>query len=116
MLVRGRGRGGLGRGGGGMGRPGPFKVKPFVPRHPFDLALCEAAFPRVKPTLDEAPFTQSLLKRNGDLSPTPQEQSSVLSLVTKIQTVMDNLVVSPGTFDACVSFSLIFQYIYININ
>jgi interleukin enhancer-binding factor 2 len=46
---------------------------------------------------------QALLKRNTDLSPSSHEQTSVLNLVTKIQAVMDNLVVAPGTFDACVS-------------
>ena len=50
-----------------------------------------------------ASFLQALLKRNADLSPTPAEQAAVLNLVTKIQGVMDNLIVDPGNFDACVS-------------
>jgi hypothetical protein len=41
------------------------------------------------------------------LSPSSHEQTSVLNLVTKIQAVMDNLVVAPGTFDACVSKDLV---------
>ncbi|KAJ8704395.1 hypothetical protein PYW08_013119 [Mythimna loreyi] len=48
----------------------------------------------------EDPSMVALLKRHAELCPTPAEQSAVLSLVTKLQTVLDNLVVAPGDFAA----------------
>lgn len=84
------------------GRPGPFmKPKAFIPRVPFDVYVCESFFPRVKLSPDDNTLTQALLKRNQDLTSTPQEQTAVLNLVTKIQTVLDNLALAPGNFDAC---------------
>jgi len=45
---------------------------------------------------------QALLKRAQELTPGAQEQSTVLNLVTKIQGVLDNLVVAPALFEAAV--------------
>ncbi|KAJ8736814.1 hypothetical protein PYW07_000085 [Mythimna separata] len=101
-MVRGGGRGGRGMGGrGGLGRPPFNRPRVLMLMPPFDLVLAEPAFPRCKPAPDESALTQALLKRHGELCPTPAEQSAVLSLVTKLQTVLDNLVVAPGDFAAC---------------
>ncbi|XP_054716278.1 interleukin enhancer-binding factor 2 homolog [Uloborus diversus] len=83
------------------GRSGPYKPKVFIPRVPFDIYVCESFFPRVKLAPDDTTLTQALLKRNQDLASTAQEQTSILNLVTKIQTVLDNIALSPGNFDAC---------------
>ncbi|KAK0162693.1 hypothetical protein PV327_006449 [Microctonus hyperodae] len=96
-----RGRGMIRGGRGGMGRGMGYPRKQFLPRHPFDYTLCAAAFPPVKPTTDESDFTMALLKKNSDMCPSPKEQTTILDLVVKLQSVLDNLIVAPGTFDAC---------------
>lgn len=109
-MVRGNMRGGRGNMRGGI--RGPFK-KPFVPRHPFDMTLAEVVFPKVygaggatttaitAACADDAALTNALLKRNTDLTPTPAEQTAIANLMSKVQSVLDNLVVAPGDFHAC---------------
>merc|ERR1719412_2477481 len=91
---------GMGRGR-GRGRGGPRP--PFIPHVPFDIVLAEPAFPPVRtiPGQVEEAFQTALLKRNGDLTPSEKEQNAITNLVSKIQTVLDTLIVSPGNFDAC---------------
>jgi hypothetical protein len=48
-------------------------------------------------------WLQALLKRAQELTPGTQEQTAVANLVTKIQAVLDNLVVAPALFEAAVS-------------
>nr|XP_032525916.1 interleukin enhancer-binding factor 2 homolog [Danaus plexippus plexippus] len=113
-MVRGASRGGRGMPGrAGMGRPPFNRPRVLMLRPPFDLILAEPSFPRCKPAPDDSALTQALLKRHAELCPTPAEQSAVLSLVTKLQTVLDNLVVAPGDFAACVSDEFSFKILLV---
>ncbi|XP_044172068.1 interleukin enhancer-binding factor 2-like [Acropora muricata] len=89
---------------GGPGRMPPYMRGPpgqkFVVSHStFDPILAENFFPRTVPASDEIAFTQALLKRNQELTPSGQEQASVQNLVTKVTTVLDNLIVTPEAAD-----------------
>lgn len=61
---------------------------------------------------------QAILARNTDLTPTPDENANIINLVTKVQTVLENITLSPGGFDACVRVDLkfisLFIYFFIN--
>lgn len=64
---------------------------------PFDFYFCEMVFPWVKPAPGEAFFTEALLKTK-DPVPNSAEQHSTLSQVTKVDNVIDNLILVPGIF------------------
>jgi interleukin enhancer-binding factor 2 len=55
----------------------------------------------INPVPDDSALLNALTKRNQDLTPTDKEVTALNNLVTKVQTVLDNLVVAPGDFDKC---------------
>lgn len=92
-----------GRSNQGSNRHFKSNPKPFIPHVSFDFIQAEHAFTRVQavaPQEDQA-FTDALVKRNQDLTPTASEQTHLTSVITKIQAVLDNLLVAPGDFDSC---------------
>lgn len=52
------------------------------------------------------------MKRAQELTPGAQEQAAVLNLVTKIQSVLDNLVVAPSLFEAAVCVSVCVKFCF----
>lgn len=113
----------------------PFKKPAFMPRPPFDLTRFDMAFYQkdspsipddteltnvnklsincfptklVKKTHSEnIIFKQALLKRNQDLTPNPSDLTALSNLVTKIQNILENLVIAPGDFNTCVSINTV---------
>jgi len=49
---------------------------------------------------------QALLKRAQVLTPSPEDHSSLLGVVTKIQSILDNIIISPGKTEVSVSLLL----------
>ena len=80
------------------------KPRNVLLRMPFDAFVSESFYPRVKPQPDDKELTNSLLKRHAELVPTGAEQTSIQSIVLKVQGVLEGLTVAPGSFEACVSY------------
>ena len=104
MPRRGGGGGPMMHGGRPMHHMGGYKPRPHILRMPFDLFVCESYYSRVKPAPEDKELTQALLKRHSELVPTPQEQTAIQAIILKVQGVLEGLTVSPGSFEACVSF------------
>lgn len=100
---QGRNRNYGGRPNQGQNRNFKSHPKPFIPHVSFDFIHAEQSFPRVKSIsqVEDKAFNDALIKRNQDLTPKDQEQTQLTNLITKIQTILDNLVVTPGDFDSC---------------
>ncbi|VBB29712.1 unnamed protein product [Acanthocheilonema viteae] len=60
----------------------------------FDLALCEASFPRIK-ELDDTDLAQAITKRHQEITPTPVEQTAVLGLISKIKAAIEKISAAP---------------------
>ncbi|XP_054156054.1 interleukin enhancer-binding factor 2 homolog [Oppia nitens] len=72
------------------------------PRPPFDIYMVDDFFPRVAPIADhDTQLSTAILARNTELTPTPEEQTNIINMVSKVQMVLENITLSPGTFDAC---------------
>lgn len=82
-----------------------FKPRPHILRMPFDMFVSESFYPRLKPQPDDKDLTQALLKRHAELVPPQTEQTSIQSLLLKVQGILEGLTVAPGSFEACVSIS-----------
>lgn len=81
-----------------MGRgPGPQRF--FVTHHSFDPLLADTHFGKGSDAADESEFSATLVKKTQELTPSTTEQSSVQNLVTKVETVVEALILSPDGLD-----------------
>ncbi|KAI1289649.1 Interleukin enhancer-binding factor 2 -like protein [Halotydeus destructor] len=81
----------------------PIAAVETQPRPPFDVNLVDEYFVKVSPQNDlENNLTQAVLKRNGELTPSPTDQAELVNLLSKVQIVLENLALSAASFKACV--------------
>lgn len=84
---------------GGPGGPGghPRQApKAFMVTHQsFDALMADTHFGKACPEADDTELNAALLKKTSELTPTAAEQSSVQNLVSKVETVIEALILSP---------------------
>lgn len=75
---------------GAMNRNGPM-----VTHQPFDLMMTGPHFGKPEPPNEENEMSDALLRKTQQLTPSTAEQSSVQNLVSKIESVLEGLILSP---------------------
>jgi len=80
----------------GNGRQNP---RYFLSHHSFDPILAENHFGKGTPQVDDSEFSAALLKKTQQLTPSSSEQSSVQNLVSKVETVLEGLILAPDGLD-----------------
>jgi len=90
-------RGPMGMMGGPMPPPGAVNRQggPMITHHSFDPLMAEPHFGKADPPKDEAEMSEALLKKTQQLTPTTTEQGSVQNLVSKIESVLEGLILAP---------------------
>jgi interleukin enhancer-binding factor 2 len=97
-----------GGGGGGMNRNsvasggGTGSVFSSNGRVPFDLTFYEDIFPVVSNiVVDDTGLSAAILKRNTEVTPSTDEIQGIQNLVTRVLGILENLILTPGSFEAC---------------
>merc|ERR1712121_602356 len=76
--------------------PPPFQNNKFQVTHQaFDPMLAEEHFGKATSDVNDEPLTAALLKRTQELTPNNAEQQAVQNLVTKVESVVESLILSP---------------------
>jgi len=74
---------------------GPPRQKAFMVTHQsFDALMADTHFGKAYDDVDDSALNAALLKKTQELTPTTTEQSSVQNLVSKVETVIEALILS----------------------
>ncbi|VDL92554.1 unnamed protein product [Schistocephalus solidus] len=66
---------------------------------PFDPVCCASVFPGANGTPEEDSFVNAIMVHHSKLTPSPDEQQAVASLVTKVTECLEAIAVYPGKFE-----------------